>query len=1096
MSPTDRVMPGIKGKRVPGRPGRFDPSEPLHMTTRRAAKTTTVNGSPSVNGSGEETDSRRGSLDDLRPITSYSNGSQISAKSRRVSDISLPMITPEHVMNGLQFHQPPEEKMDLETDLKPFWPIEQILSPSRKRKRSTHSPPESFEGPDGTVDTSFNSFEYDNVDPEVEDDGDVVELIDPADLSDRETSQDSSRSDEAVQDHEAMAEVSMDITPTITGPVSPATSESASQEDDLPLAKPLNAALQEVARAAEEDAAMEEAEEADDAYEVDDQARSDEEGRPRRGRFGGRRRAQHQIPGVEAAMRRQAKLKTAYRAIARAQKAVLVEIAQRTVDDLETNPELHTQALEHQGVQKGIDDALEQRQGRLQAQRELNTEQLHATCEAEERALKAQCQQQLEDIQEAELDRLEYEILRIARAAQLDTGDVQYETEDEDDVIPRPKATGYRWERKGALDRLHDSRSRLPLETEEAIKDMGRRYEMRKLLADFDDEDKAEDITGGFTVMDSAPRDAANARREIVTNANTLANAATEVERTASIPIIPNEEALGLQMLGDLASRPSITGQPRDTVQSKRSRDSFASQTPARQMLPHLHIQTDQGANPISLTMSPRTTQAVLERVDASMPPPMTPRQGPTAFVRSPDVMRQEQPAPSPNINEDRLNSLQQSPTRPSESRPQSRSDPFAGYNHSLPNQGQHLPDQRFDSSVALFRMDQYRNEFPSWRQYGQPQPPAPARRPSSHSDRPPFDFARGLPSRDERPSNIDPRLYERREDQDMIKDESPIHNQYNSRAPPWAEHLSQAGANEGRYHDQRSPPSQPRRPSADVPPSPRSRNSSSTFSIHDFRTPANQHESHQRQRHKGTKKPHLHKTSKAERGGLPRRAFKDGKSDGKPGSAGSPRTAASSYAGSPVERAPQPAPWLGPPPPAQHSPAVPPPPPPASYQQPSPYGVPPPPHYLPNQRGYDYFQQHRNSYPPPHGGWNHPPPPSPLFAVPQQHQQHPPPPGVPPEQYSHQFPPPPPPGYPPPPPPQTPQSAPGSAYANHFGGPPLAPATPNPNFHAGGFRPSAPLPAFAQQQQNNHHIAQRRRAQSDASWPKFQSYNPHSGRR
>jgi hypothetical protein len=65
-----------------------------------------------------------------------------------------------------------------------------------------------------------------------------------------------------------------------------------------------------------------------------------------------------------------------------------------------------------------------------------------------------------------------------------------------------------------------------------------------------------------------------------------------------------------------------------------------------------------------------------------------------------------------------------------------------------------------------------------------------------------------------------------------------------------------------------------------------------------------------------------------------------------------------------------------------------------------------------------------------------------------------------------------------------------------------------NQGFHPPGFRPSGPIPAFAQQAQqqqqqsnssnnNSGTPGQRRRAQSDASFPKFQPWQPPpTGRR
>ena len=1075
------------------------------MKTRRAAKVT-VNGSPSANGSVDEDESRRGSLDDQRPVTSYSNGSQLSAKSRRLSEVSLPITTPGNALNGIYSS---EENGSARSASQAFSRARQTPSPSRKRKRSSSSNPEqppTFQAPESFVDTSF---ENNDASPSYEDEDDAAQVVSPEDLSDREVpaSQASSQSEDMDTSRDLMTAPSLDMTPAVSGQISPVTSESASQED-LPLAKPLNAALEAAAQEAEREAA-DIPDDMDDADDVDEQPRSDDDGRLRRGRFGGRRRAKHPDSRVEAAMQRQATLKSTYRSIARVQKGLLAEIALRTVDDLETNPELHTEAAEYEGVTEGLDGHLEERKQRLQAQHELSLRQLKDTLESEQRVIKSKCKQQFEDMQEDQLDRLEYEILKIARAAQLDGIDAEYGTEDEDDVIPKPKGMGYRWKRTIALDSAYDSRSRLALETVRATADMEIRFNMRKLLENFNDEDKPKEL-GGFTVMDSARREMAKEKSEGVKTMSTLADAAARFERVSNIPIIPNEKALGLQMLGDLATRPSITNAAPASIRTKHSRGSLINHTPPGPRPPHLQLNTDYGSSPIPLVMSPRTTLAMGDRFDTSMPPPMTPRQNATAFIRSPETLRPDQPAPSPAMKAHRRNSLQQQPPSGSESRPQSQNGPLSEHKDSLSaTQTQQQPERVFDGNRASFQAEERRNDHPLWRAYPLGQPPDTHRRASSASDRPPFSFLGGPPMRNERQINADPRLREIQETQSKVKDERSPRSHLYGRPLQWKDPLSQPGAADAKQNIQRSPIGEPPRPVMGAPRSPRSRNPSLSLSVHDFRPGYQQEDNQQHQKHKGgTKGNYLPKSSKGDRGGVSRRKWKAGdhgthsRSVGKSGSAESPTAAPSSYAGSPVERAAPPAPWQGPPL-TQHSTLGPPAPPAAHHQQHSPYGPPPSPYYPASQQGYDYYQ-HRNSFPPlpPPPGWNQPPL-SPLYAIPQSQPQHPPPPGVPPEQYAR-FPPPPPPGppsYQPPPPlhtTQPPLSASGS-YGHQFGGPPLAPATTNPGFHPPGFRPAHPPPAFAQQaqQQQQSNYGPRRRTQSDVTgFPKFQPWNPPGSRR
>ena len=1073
------------------------------MMTRRAAKGGPVNGSPSTNGSLEDSESRRGSFDDLRPITSHSNGDQVLAVSGHFSDAAFPVVTPEAPTNGF----PSSEEMGSNrSKSKDLSPIQQTPSPSRKRKRSssTTTPPqldEQMEPPDDEIHTH-----YQNQNSPIEQD--AVDVINAGYVSDRDPSRESSQSEGLAPLNDSFTAQSGDVTPAVSDPVSPATSESASQDDDLPLAKPLGAALEEIAQASQDERAdvVEDVDEdgADDMDEADEQVRSDDDGRPRR-RFGGRRRAAHPVPKVEAAMRRQAELKSAYRAIARAQKAVLAEIAQRTVDDLEANPELHTQTVEYENVKEGLDEALEKRDYLLQAQHELNIKQLRQTLEAEQAMLKARWKQQVEDYREAQLDRLEHEILQVARAAQTNGINAECETEDEDDVVPMPKGMGYRWKRTDALDVVYDSRSRLPMETVRATTERERRFEMRKLLDSLDHDETPEDLPS-FTVMNPIPRKAAVARRESIANANTLAEAAAEVERVSKIPVIPNEKAHGLQLLGDLASRPSIRAGSREASQPRLSRDSLVGEARQRSIPPHLQLHTNYGPSSIPVEMSPRTTQAMGDRFENVMPPPLTPRHGGTPFVRSPEVVRGDQPAPPPTANIrrwspqesiSRFNDFQQSPTRPSDSRPGSWNEPFSEYNRQS-DVTQHRSEHRQGSHFAAPQTETRRADFPLWREYPREQPASLHRRNSSQSDRPRFTFPLGMSLRDERQSNTDRQLQDQREFNTHIKNESSPHSQLHDRTPLWPEPLSQGRASGVPNDDQRSPTGDLRRPTMEGPHPPHSRKSSMSFSVNEFRPAGSQSgESQDGQKDSAYKSAFPLKTNKEQRSGLSRRHFskdykRPSKSFGNSGSVGSTPVTAPSYANSPAERAPPPAPWHRPPA-SQYSPLGPPPPPPAQNQQQSPYGRTQPPHYSLGQPTQDYHQ-HRNSFPPPQSAnWNQLPP-TPLYAVPQQH--HPPPPGVPPDQYHRPFAPPPPPGYHPPSQPQTPQSAPGP-YAHQFGGQPIAPAT---NYNPVGFRPAPPLPAFAQQaqqQQQSNSNHSRRRTQSDAPhFSKFHPWQPPTGGR
>jgi len=74
-----------------------------------------------------------------------------------------------------------------------------------------------------------------------------------------------------------------------------------------------------------------------------------QKGKPQK-KMPGRRRHQHAIPTVEAALRRQLDLRVTYRAIAKQLKPILAEISKRTLKNLEKDKHYHEKALEHKTV--------------------------------------------------------------------------------------------------------------------------------------------------------------------------------------------------------------------------------------------------------------------------------------------------------------------------------------------------------------------------------------------------------------------------------------------------------------------------------------------------------------------------------------------------------------------------------------------------------------------------------------------------------------------------------------------------------------------------------------------------------------------------
>ena len=1106
MSVTSVNTLGVKGRRQLGRPGRFDPSEPLHMTTRHAARNGRVNGSPSFSGSVDESESRRGSFDDARPATSYSLGSQHLVSGRRSPDpISNDVFDSNMSFDILSS----EAERNQRSKSKPISPMLHPLSSSRKRKRSSPLP---LVTPSGSFESLSKPAIEEILDQFDGDERDFTEDIPASQISDPVESEGSPSSEEqSTREYPGIAQ-STEMTPVVSEAVSP-----ASEESNLELATPdknpeFTMADLELPGETEDVEEGEELADVDDADDVDvddvdvdvdvdegddldDQPRADGDGRPRR-RLAGRRRADHPNAAVEAMMRRQLRLKSAYRAITRALKPVLSEVAQKTIEDLVKSPSLHKTVIEYKGtddspgIQYLLDAALERRKAQLNAQVKWNKLQLHKTLEAEQGARGFGCDLQIDELKQLQLDSLERNFLMIARRAQMNASGAGDETEDEDgNIVPKLKGMAYRFKRKGALDPKYDSRSRTDLEYRRAVDDLQVRFEMQKMLEEADLDEKVERPTG-FTVMDSAPREVARARRESIANTKTLADAAVEYERVSRIPVIRNEEAIGLQLLSDLASRPSIRAPIHGRHLPPHSRDSSIGQMAAGNMPPPPPLRPPIGYGSAAFDMSPRS-QGSSDRFGPPLPH-ISSGQG-----YNYDPVRRESYIPS------RATFL-----------PPLAIKPVGVENHSLkdsPPLYRHSRSESYDPNFNRRETAGYSNPDRREREERTPDsywrgPPSGQELPRPYSnDRPIFEPPHPPAGvREKTESRIDPLLLHPLQGN---RREEPSTNLSNTK-PPQPDFNKHSNAAEVRSHSDK--PTVERKPDLTVDTkTSESRKSSMSQSTPDFSPDSGRtNENPRKPRPKGSKNPNTSKAQK-DRNGLPKRVWRSYRHDprkGTPPPENGP--AIHRFRLNSIEQTPQAPPsWQhctppnGPMPPAYAGGPFYHPPPTDQYGQPYHLFMPPPmsmppPNYPYGPYPYDYNQpyQPRNSFPPSNGPHMHwpPPPQSPPYTGPPGPPNVQAPPGNHPPDYWQQHRPhsqqgPPmsldPQLQPPPPPP------PGSGYSQHFGGPPIAPANPDHRFVYGTAPPNHP-PAFAQQQRQSDE-GQRRRAQSDAQNPRFQHWAP-----
>lgn len=91
-------------------------------------------------------------------------------------------------------------------------------------------------------------------------------------------------------------------------------------------------------------------------------------------RLPGRRRAPNPNLSIEADLRRQLHLKMGYRAVAKALKPVLVELAKRAVNELATNEEYHMESEEYEFLKAQLDKLLQRRLQVLENERNILSE--------------------------------------------------------------------------------------------------------------------------------------------------------------------------------------------------------------------------------------------------------------------------------------------------------------------------------------------------------------------------------------------------------------------------------------------------------------------------------------------------------------------------------------------------------------------------------------------------------------------------------------------------------------------------------------------------------------------------------------------------
>ncbi|EON61736.1 hypothetical protein W97_00952 [Coniosporium apollinis CBS 100218] len=272
-------------------------------------------------------------------------------------------------------------------------------------------------------------------------------------------------------------------------------------------------------------------------------------------RLPGRRRAPHADINIEANLRRQLQLKTAYRSVVKALKPVLAELAQRSLDDLQNEPTAHEKVDQYHTVKAALDNQLKERLATLERTREVKLAKIQRQYDSEYIVKKKACETAVRDLQEDHLLRCKNQLLTINRGAST-AGDEEA-TEDEDDLVPHLRGMQYPNQQTGYLPEKFDSRSRWFIQTQELWQRSENNIAFRQQWRAFLEMNKDDFNRGalenveGFAVFDTSHREYATA----VWNINELAEAANVAQEELSRAgrMVPNAEATALQALAALA---------------------------------------------------------------------------------------------------------------------------------------------------------------------------------------------------------------------------------------------------------------------------------------------------------------------------------------------------------------------------------------------------------------------------------------------------------------------------------------------------------------------------------------------------------------
>ncbi|KAL9067568.1 MAG: hypothetical protein Q9157_006759 [Trypethelium eluteriae] len=291
-------------------------------------------------------------------------------------------------------------------------------------------------------------------------------------------------------------------------------------------------------------------------------------------RLPGRRRAPNPNDSIEADMRRQLQLRMGYRAVVKHLKPILQEIANRTEEKIDSDPEYHKRSERHEIVNAQLDKKLQQRLDHIDTEEGYTIGNAANNYERGCELLRTQYQEKIERVKDDLIGHLMNAYLTTLRHERKQNDEDATDDEvwqslhqhldsadsfQEGGIVPYAKRRHLNGDLEPMFDTRYASRSRYFVETDRLWDE---RQERDRIAQDMSqtDENAKPPSPGKFAVHDSTDRNQAIA----ILNVSNLARASQAVEEGITEPPkhIENSAAMALQALATAAEAMPLARKP------------------------------------------------------------------------------------------------------------------------------------------------------------------------------------------------------------------------------------------------------------------------------------------------------------------------------------------------------------------------------------------------------------------------------------------------------------------------------------------------------------------------------------------------------